>query len=912
PAPWFDATALSMGITLGDRFPRVAPFGPMTLNSQSGAWDDVIAGRISITSGSTAVTGVDTGFTRDIDANGAAPDYNGRLRIRDAGGVARSVQVKSVESDTRLTLTAPWPYGTVSNTVADTYYPDPDWGSNADRYYLDNYYDTALVQYINYYRTGDVRFLEYARKTADAFWHSQWIGDGTVTGGPNHLPPRSLALAGLMLRALDGRPEMWDYLEREVSGTYAAWVYLRKNNSTLYYDIREDGYAQLYAVMMAKVLPDSYALYGNGTLKASTGTGTDGATKRATYLAQVEDTAVNFFGRLQRADGSWRWNVDDGPDPTSQNRDVEQPFMVGLYLESVVLLHQLTGNANVKTNLVNQLTRAVRHLYNDAFEKNDPVTNLPPYKWRSFFYYWGGGTVSEPNKYSPPSPQTVACGLANCGDDSVAVRRHLNSTIHHAFGYAYFITGDPLYKQMGDDVFDSSYGDQVDGIHALAGSGKGKDYDMNYRASGRYLVWRLQGSPDPTPTPTPTPTSTPTPTPTPSPSPSPTPTPSPTPSPSPTPTPTPAPPTSVALVSSASTLATSLAASSDTSEAQITSLVNGIGQAYSVFLSEFSRFSSADEIDRELRTSLYFTRGAGALAAIGGHDTGMQNRLQIVAYHLSRATSLMTGSSAESSLGEHAFAVASPAVIGPADTLSSASFAPVLAPASLGTILGDPNQSPLALQTTNATLSSSGTLPYELGGVSVAINGQAAPLVSVSPSRISFYVPANVPVGNAEVIVTLQEGYVSRGMTTIARIVPGVFTINGSGIGEASVVNAATLMPGPFSLTTTQNLTADKQTRLLILASGISNGAPNTNAANDVKLGLGMIANLAESVVVEARTSDGRIIRLPVEFAGADGRLPGLDQIIVVIPTELKGVGTVELSLIVAGQRSNAPTVTIN
>src|SRR2546422_72148 len=110
-----------------------------------------------------------TSFTRDVDANGAAPYYNGRLRIRDSGGVERRVQVKSVESDTRMTLTAPWPYATVGNTVADTYYPDPDWGSNADRYYLDNYYDTALVQYINYYRTGDVRFLEYARKTADAF-----------------------------------------------------------------------------------------------------------------------------------------------------------------------------------------------------------------------------------------------------------------------------------------------------------------------------------------------------------------------------------------------------------------------------------------------------------------------------------------------------------------------------------------------------------------------------------------------------------------------------------------------------------------------------------------------------------------------------------------------------------------------
>src|SRR6266516_5426233 len=491
PAPWFDATARKMGITLGEQFPHIAPIGPMAIDSQTKEWRNVIQGTISGAARSTIVTGRGTAFTRDIDANGGAPYYNGRLRIRDSSGVERSVQVKSVESDTRMTLTAPWAYATVSSTVADTYYVEPGWGANTDHYYSDNYYDTALVQYINYYRTGDIRFLEYARKIADAWWHSQWIGDGTVTGGPNHLPQRSMAFAGLMLRALDGRPEMWDYLEREVRATFTNWVYLKKNNATLYYDIREDGYTQLYAVMMAKVLPDRYLLYGNSTLKASTGTATNGAVKRATYLAQTEDTAVNFFGRLQRADGSWRWDVDDGPDPTSQNRNTEQPFMVGLYLESVVLLHQLTANPNVKTNLANQFTSAVRHLYNDAYEKNDPVTNLPSYKWRGFFYYWGGGTVAQPNKYSPPSPRTMACGLANCGDNSVTAARHLNATIHHAFGYAYFITGEQTYKDMGDEVFDASYGDQVDGIHALAGSGKGKDYDMNYRASGRYLVWRL-------------------------------------------------------------------------------------------------------------------------------------------------------------------------------------------------------------------------------------------------------------------------------------------------------------------------------------------------------------------------------------------------------------------------------------
>jgi hypothetical protein len=74
--------------------------------------------------------------------------------------------------------------------------------------------------------------------------------------------------------------------------------------------------------------------------------------------------------------------------------------------------------------------------------------------------------------------------------------RHLNSTIHHAFGYAYFVTGEQVYKDMGDEMFDASYGDRVDGIHCLADSGKGKDYAMNYRASGRYLVWRLAGSRD--------------------------------------------------------------------------------------------------------------------------------------------------------------------------------------------------------------------------------------------------------------------------------------------------------------------------------------------------------------------------------------------------------------------------------
>jgi hypothetical protein len=407
------------------------------------------------------------------------------------------VRVASVEDDTHLTLTSPWSYASVVTTPADTnHYDSTQQQWNYDVYLNSMYYDTALVQYINYYRTGDPAFLGYARKAADSWWGSPWINFGTVVQGDYYLlgQPRNMAFAGLMLRALDGKPEYWDYLNRTTRATFDAWLKNHKTESTLYYDIREDGYAQLYAVLLARVLPDQYLLYGNGTLMPSTGSAVDGAQKRAALLTDVEDIAVNFFGRLQKPDGSWRWDEASGaqPDPNDLGRNVEMPFMVGLYLESVVLLHQLTTNANVKTNLVNQLTSSVRHLYNDTYEKNDPVTNFPPYKWRAFFYYWGGGTVGQPNKYNPPSPRTTACGLSDCGGGSVQNARQDNSTIHHAFGYAYVVTGDSQYLTMGDEVFGASFGDATDSIRNLAANTTPKQYDQNFRASGRYLVWRLQ------------------------------------------------------------------------------------------------------------------------------------------------------------------------------------------------------------------------------------------------------------------------------------------------------------------------------------------------------------------------------------------------------------------------------------
>jgi uncharacterized protein (TIGR03437 family) len=116
---------------------------------------------------------------------------------------------------------------------------------------------------------------------------------------------------------------------------------------------------------------------------------------------------------------------------------------------------------------------------------------------------------------------------------------------------------------------------------------------------------------------------------------------------------------------------------------------------------------------------------------------------------------------------------------------------------------------------------------------------------------------------------------------------------------------------GSFRVTTPENFGADKRTRLTIYALGLHSVAVNTDPNNDLSVDGVVVSNLAESVIVEAHTQDGRVYQLPVEFAGA-ALITDLDQVQVVLIPELQGAGSVDLTVIVNGQRSNSPTVVVN
>ncbi|MDQ3687132.1 MAG: hypothetical protein M3430_16275, partial [Acidobacteriota bacterium] len=154
----------------------------------------------------------------------------------------------------------PWPFFD-QNAIAkghehgQVFPAAPPTTDNGGDYSNRNYYDQALAQYINYYRTGDVRFRDYARKIADS-WFAQPNVSGTADSS-NSLGPRTIALGGLILRAMDGRPEMWPWITEYTREMFNNWVGRRVTYDGLYYGVRDGGYMLLYAAWLARVHPDA-------------------------------------------------------------------------------------------------------------------------------------------------------------------------------------------------------------------------------------------------------------------------------------------------------------------------------------------------------------------------------------------------------------------------------------------------------------------------------------------------------------------------------------------------------------------------------------------------------------------------------------------------------------------------------
>ncbi|HKP45566.1 MAG TPA: lamin tail domain-containing protein, partial [Pyrinomonadaceae bacterium] len=195
-----------------------------------------------------------------------------------------------------------------------------------------------------------------------------------------------------------------------------------------------------------------------------------------------------------------------------------------------------------------------------------------------------------------------------------------------------------------------------------------------------------------------------------------------------------------------------------------------------------------------------------------------------------------------------------------------------VAPDSIAAALGNN----LANTTEQTQRQTNGDFPTNVNGTTVTVNGRAAQIFFVSPTQINFLVPAATELGAAEVVVTNPDGFPSRATVTTLRAATGVFTFPGDGTGEGVILDADTLQRGPFD-PSSGNL------RLIIFGTGIRNAA---------------------SV---SATAGGR--PLTVESFMPTPNMPGMDEVHVLVPSDLRGAGKVDLVVRADGRDSNPVTV---
>jgi uncharacterized protein (TIGR03437 family) len=174
---------------------------------------------------------------------------------------------------------------------------------------------------------------------------------------------------------------------------------------------------------------------------------------------------------------------------------------------------------------------------------------------------------------------------------------------------------------------------------------------------------------------------------------------------------------------------------------------------------------------------------------------------------------------------------------------------------------------------------SNGYYGKQLVGTTVSFGGTNGPVLYTSATQVSAIVPYSVPIGGtADITVTYQGQSVTAPAVPIVSSLPGVFTLNSTGIGQASAVNQDGSINGPTSPAPTGSTIS-----LYVTGEG-----QTTPAGVD---GKPASAPLPAPVLPVSVTLNGQ--NVPVTYAGgAPGQVAGLMQLNVQIPADLLQIFT--------------------
>jgi len=212
--------------------------------------------------------------------------------------------------------------------------------------------------------------------------------------------------------------------------------------------------------------------------------------------------------------------------------------------------------------------------------------------------------------------------------------------------------------------------------------------------------------------------------------------------------------------------------------------------------------------------------------------------------------------------------------------VNAASFDDTLSPGAWGTIFGQA----LAPAT---VLADTLPVPTELGGISVLLDGIAAPLALVSPAQINFMVPWELGApAEVEVRVLQQGAPTAAAKTRIDPVSPGIFRAGGA---------------GSFVVTTADYRLVDQSNpcRAGTVCVIWANGLGRTNKLIVTGHPSPPEAEVLDQPTLRANNHDARIL-----FAGLSPGLVGVYQINFIMPGEPAGAQSVAL---VSGSLKQGP-----
>ena len=229
-----------------------------------------------------------------------------------------------------------------------------------------------------------------------------------------------------------------------------------------------------------------------------------------------------------------------------------------------------------------------------------------------------------------------------------------------------------------------------------------------------------------------------------------------------------------------------------------------------------------------------------------------------------------------------------------------------VSPGQLATIFGT-NIGPATPASMTIT---GGYVDTTLSGVSVTVDGKAAPIVYASLNQVTIQIPYEAGIGAGKAVVVTNGGSSANSTVTIAATAPGIFTADGSGSGGAAALNynAGTMV---YSLNAANNPAKIGDTVLLYLTGeGDYNSTPLSGTTNTGYIIPDTLSPLPQVSPLPTVTIGGA--DATVSYAGPIvGSMLGLLQMNVVVPAG-STTGTAVPVVVTFGANSTQANVTLS